>query len=101
MSDYTRYWRATFLGNSYPAPADAAPAPFADTQKNFYQEVRLASADPAARFTWNTGIFYSHLNENIAEDIYDPTLDAEFTRQPGASCVRHWCRVRTECSRTR
>ena len=83
VSDYTQYWRATFLGNSYPAPGDAAPAPFDDTQSNFYQEVRLASTDSTARLTWNTGIFYSHLNENIAEDIYDPTLDAEFTAASG------------------
>jgi len=26
---------------------------------------------------WNTGVFFSHLNENIPENIYDATLDAE------------------------
>lgn len=83
VSDYTQYWRATFLGNSYPQPGDGGYAPFADTQSNFYQEVRLASTDAAARFSWNTGVFFSHLNENVAENIFDPTLDAEFTALTG------------------
>ena len=26
---------------------------------------------------WTTGLFFSHLNENIPENIYDTTLDAE------------------------
>jgi outer membrane receptor protein involved in Fe transport len=83
ISDYTQFLRATFLGNSYPQPGDAGYAPFADTQSNFYQEVRLASADAAARFTWNTGVFFSHLNENVAESVFDPTLDGEFTQLTG------------------
>jgi iron complex outermembrane receptor protein len=83
VSDYTQFWRATFLGNTYPQPGDVDYAPFADTQNNFYQEVRLASVDAAARFSWNTGVFFSHLNENVAENIVDPTLDAEFAALTG------------------
>ena len=81
-SDYSQYLRATWtlfgeLPNTYPVAGAHGYATFRDVQRNFYQEFRLASADAAARLTWNTGIFYSHLNENIPEDIIDPTLDAE------------------------
>jgi iron complex outermembrane recepter protein len=81
-SDYTQYLRATYaffglLPSIYPRPGDSGFAPFGDDQRNFYQEIRLASANAAARVVWNTGIFYSHLNENIPENIYDATLDAE------------------------
>jgi len=81
-SDYTQYLRATYgffglLPTIYPQPGDAGYATFEDNQRNFYQEFRLASSDPAARFVWNTGIFYSRLNENIPENIFDATLDAE------------------------
>ena len=81
-SDYTQFLRAFYaslglLPTIYPQAGDAGFAPFGDDQRNFYQEIRLASANAAARFVWNTGIFYSHLNENIPENIYDATLDAE------------------------
>jgi iron complex outermembrane recepter protein len=81
-SDYTQYLRATWTlfaayPNTYPQPGDAGYAPFRDQQKNFYQEFRLASTDASARLTWNTGLFYSHTNENIPEDIYDNNLEAE------------------------
>ena len=42
---------------------------FKDTQNNFYQEIRLASKDTAARLSWNAGLFYAHMDENVAEDI--------------------------------
>ncbi len=78
-SDYTQYLRASFLGNTYPSsPLDGGYAPFRDKQNNFYQEIRLASKDTSARLSWNAGLFYAHMNENVAEDIYDPTIDAEF-----------------------
>jgi iron complex outermembrane recepter protein len=81
-SDYTQYLRATYaffglLPDIYPRPGDAGFAPFGDLQRNFYQEVRLASSNAAARLVWNTGIFYSHLDENIPENIFDPTLRQE------------------------
>lgn len=84
VSEYTQFWRATFLGNSYPSqPGDRDSAPFGDKQDNFYQEIRLASTNTAARFTWNTGVFYSHLIENGPENTFDPTLNAEFTALTG------------------
>ena len=82
-SDYTQYLRATWsipgygLINTYPFPGDMGYAPFKDTQRNFYQEFRLASTDASARMTWNTGLYFSHTNENIPEDIYDNNLEAE------------------------
>jgi iron complex outermembrane receptor protein len=81
-SDYSQYLRATYaffglLPTIYPQAGDAGYATFQDDQQNFYQEFRLASSDTSARFLWNTGVFYSHLNENIPENIFDATLDAE------------------------
>ena len=82
LSDYTQYLRATWAlftlyPNTYPRPGDAGWAVFEDTQRNFYQEIRLASTDSQARLTWNTGVFFSRTNENIPEDIYDNNLDTE------------------------
>jgi outer membrane receptor protein involved in Fe transport len=76
-SDYTQYLRATFTASPYPAPGDIGYALFRDEQENYYQEIRLASKDAGARISWNTGLFYAHMKENIPEDIIDPTLDAE------------------------
>jgi iron complex outermembrane recepter protein len=76
-SDYTQYLRASFTASPYPAPGDMGYALFRDEQENYYQEIRLASKDAGARISWNTGLFYAHMNENIPEDIIDPTLDAE------------------------
>jgi iron complex outermembrane receptor protein len=89
-SDYTQYLRATWAlfglyPNTYPRPGDAGYAPFGDQQHNFYEEIRLASSDKSARVTWNTGLFFSHTNENIPEDIYDNNLDSE-TNPPGGVC---------------
>jgi iron complex outermembrane receptor protein len=96
-SDYSQYLRATWtlynliyntqfgtLQNTYPPPGAHGYAPFKDQQRNFYQEIRLASKEAAAPFTWTAGVFYSHLSENIPEDIIDPTLNAE---TGGAACV--------------
>ncbi|HME38215.1 MAG TPA: TonB-dependent receptor [Steroidobacteraceae bacterium] len=82
LSDYTQYLRATWasfgeLANSFPQPGDRGWATFQDNQRNFYEELRLASKDTDARMTWSAGLFYSHLSENVPENIYDPTLDAE------------------------
>jgi iron complex outermembrane recepter protein len=93
-SDYSQYLRATWtlfglLPNTYPPPGAQGYATFGDTQRNFYEEIRLASKNPNARLTWTAGAFYSHLSENIPENIYDPTLDAEvqaFTDGAAAVC---------------
>ena len=47
-SDYTQYLRATWasfgeLANTFPAAGDRGFAAFQDDQRNFYQELRLAS----------------------------------------------------------
>jgi iron complex outermembrane recepter protein len=82
ISDTTELDRALyasfgFLANIYPQPGDAAPEYFTDTQNNFYQEVRIASPDAKAPVTWNVGVYYSHTNENVPSEGYDPTLAAE------------------------
>ena len=88
-SDYTQYLRATWsyygeYPNTFPAAGDRGYALFRDDQRNFYQELRLASPD-AGRIVWSAGVFFSHLKENVPENIYDPTLNAEtiaFTGTP-------------------
>jgi iron complex outermembrane recepter protein len=90
-SDYTQYLRVNYaafalLPTIYPQPGDAGTAPFQDNQRNFYQEIRLTSSDPGARIVWNTGVFYSHLDENVPENVYDSTLRQEiltFSTQQG------------------
>jgi outer membrane receptor protein involved in Fe transport len=97
-SDYTQYLRATYaffggLANIYPPPGAMGYAPFGDKQHNFYQEFRLASKDANSRLTWTGGLFYAHTNENIPENIIDPTLDDEVRSfltsvgAPGADAV--------------
>jgi iron complex outermembrane receptor protein len=81
-SDYTQYLRATWnsfgeLANVFPSPGDNGYATFQDDQRNFYQEFRLASTDTSARIVWSGGLFYSHLSENVPENIIDPTLNSE------------------------
>jgi len=80
-SDYSQYLRATYalfalLPSIFPQPGDAGYATFEDDQKNWYEEIRLSS-DTNGRFVWNTGLFFSHLDENIPESIYDTTLEQE------------------------
>jgi iron complex outermembrane receptor protein len=87
-SDYTQYLRATWnsfgeLANVYPSAGDNGYATFQDDQRNFYQEFRLASSDTNARIVWNAGVFYSHLSENVPENIIDPTLNSEVIAYSG------------------
>jgi iron complex outermembrane receptor protein len=88
-SDYTQYLRTSFVGLTYPQPPvetspDAGYALFKDEQNNFYQEIRLSSKDANSAFVWSAGVYYSHLNENIPEYVYDATLNAE---QGGTFCA--------------
>jgi outer membrane receptor protein involved in Fe transport len=73
-SDYTQYDRAVFLGTPYAAQGTQAPTAWADDQENWTEEVRLESADKAARVAWTTGVFYQHAKENTIENVYDPAL---------------------------
>src|SRR6266851_512722 len=89
-SDYTQYLRATWayfgeLPNSFPAAGDRGYALFEDNQRNFYEEIRLASNDANARIVWSGGLFFSHLSENVPESIYDPTLDSEVIAYTGGA----------------
>ncbi len=97
-SDYTQYLRATYssipsgltsptyqLPNTFPLAGDRGYAPFQDNQRNFYEEIRLASSDTEARFIWSAGLFFSRLSENVTESIIDPTLDAEVTAYTGGA----------------
>jgi len=86
-SDYTQYLRATYgffglLPSIFPQAGDQGYATFGDEQKNWYQEFRLAS-DSASRMVWNAGVFFSHLDENIPESIYDRTLRQEMLDYTG------------------
>jgi outer membrane receptor protein involved in Fe transport len=98
-SDYTQYLRATWsdtninyaqppvppyqLPNTFPQAGDNGFARFHDNQRNFYQEIRLASSDPNSRIVWSTGAFYSHLSESVPEQIVDPTLNQEIINFTG------------------
>ena len=89
-SDYTQYLRATWayfgeLPNTFPARGDKGYATFQDNQRNFYEEIRLASNDTKARIAWSGGLFFSRLSENVPENIYDPTLDAEVIAYTGGA----------------
>jgi outer membrane receptor protein involved in Fe transport len=55
-----------FLGRTVPQPGDKGLTTLDDRQRNFTQEIRLQSADSAARLTWLVGAFYSH---NIQRSI--------------------------------
>lgn len=73
-TDYSAVDRAIFLGDPYPAAPVQAPGSWADDQENWTQELRLESADAAARVNWTTGVFYQHAKENTIENVYDPGL---------------------------
>ncbi len=83
ISDYTQAMRTIFLGNPLPPLGDAAPAFFTDRQVNFVEELRVQSADPAARFNWVAGIFFTRARENTTETVQDPTIAAEFLAAAG------------------
>jgi iron complex outermembrane receptor protein len=95
-SDYTQYLRATYasipsgltspvyqLPNNFPVPGDKGYAAFQDDQRNFYQEIRLASTDTDARIVWSGGLFFSHLSESVPATITDPTLNSEVIAYTG------------------
>ena len=83
ISDYTQFDRALF-GLTLPPPSgDLGTSHDADEQNNFYQEMRIQSLDPGAAFVWTAGIFYSHLDENTTEHVFDPNLDGEFSAAYG------------------
>ena len=96
-----QYLRATWnsfgeLPNTYPAARrPRLYAPFQDDQRNFYQEFRLASKDAGfPDSSGRGGLFYSHLSENVPEDIIDPTLESARSLPTPALLTRP-CRLYT------
>ncbi len=85
ISDYTQFDRALFGLTLPPPPGDLGTSHDADNQNNFYQEIRLQSPDPAAALVWTTGVFYSHLDENTTEHVFDPNLNGEYNAAYGVS----------------
>lgn len=83
ISDYTQFDRALFGLTLPPPPGDLGTSHDADNQNNFYQEFRLQSIDSAATLVWTTGLFFSHLDENTTEFVFDPTLNDEFNAAYG------------------
>jgi len=55
-----------------------APATVTNQQRNISQEIRLQSNDPASRFQWTAGAFYSLNRQYSLEEIHDPMADAMF-----------------------
>jgi iron complex outermembrane receptor protein len=55
-----------------------SPATVTNEQRNFSQELRLQSTDPAARLTWTVGGFFSINRQFSLEEIHDPMADALF-----------------------
>jgi iron complex outermembrane receptor protein len=101
-SDYTQYLRATWnsfgeLANVFPAAGDNGYAQFQDNQRNFFQEFRLASTDTDSRIVWNAGLFYSHLSENVPENIIDPTLNSEVLAFSGPNPAVPVCTALLPC----
>ncbi len=81
-SDYTQYLPETYAAfglfpTMYPLPGDLGYSAFEDKQQNFYQEVRLASQDAKARLTWNAGLYFSHLIEDVPQSIVYPRLEQD------------------------
>ena len=60
-----------------------APASVTNQQRNFTQELRLQSNDPAARLTWTAGVFYSQNRQFSLEEIHDPMADVFFNQLLG------------------
>jgi iron complex outermembrane receptor protein len=93
ISDYTQFDRALFALTLPPPPGDLATSHDTDSQNNFYQELRLQSADPAAPFVWATGLFFARLNENTTEHVFDPNLDGEYNAAYGVP----FCTAQAPC----
>ncbi|MEA3108067.1 MAG: hypothetical protein QOI88_2672 [Gammaproteobacteria bacterium] len=59
------------LGHAFPTSyADAVPTLLTLHQIHLSEEVRVASADPAARIKWLGGVFYSRLRQDSTQDTY-------------------------------
>jgi len=70
VSDYTQWFNTVFTYDQYNKSPNSAP--FTDAQRNFNQEVRASSTDPAARLQWTVGAYYTHSHENSTEYVISP-----------------------------
>jgi outer membrane receptor protein involved in Fe transport len=61
-----------------------------NNQQNFTQEFRLQSADPGARLSWVTGIFYDYDTQRSDEEINDPQLGALTQYLWGETILQAW-----------
>jgi iron complex outermembrane recepter protein len=74
----------TFLGGAKPLldgsglhlPAGSenfrVPASVDNNQRNFTQEIRLASNDTSSKLIWTTGLFYSQNKQDYLEQLHNP-----------------------------
>lgn len=76
LSDYTYYDTALYGARvtALTLPGQIATAAFANTQKNFSQEVRLQSNNDGP-FTWVVGGYYARAKQLQLQDIHDDFLD--------------------------
>jgi iron complex outermembrane receptor protein len=96
-TDFTQFDRIVYgLPEPYapiPPAGVAAADRNSDLQDNFFEEIRLQSADRDSRLTWTTGLFYGHLRENNPETVVDPSLNAEYAAAYGTP----FCSVASPC----
>ena len=71
--DYSSYVTELLTGN-YVGPGTTAPAYFSNPQKQFTQELRLQSSDPASRLHWVVGAFYQRIDQKADETVAAPGL---------------------------
>lgn len=83
--DYTQFDRAVYGLNPRAPYGDFGESPFTDVQHNTILESRLQSVDHDSRFTWTTGVYLAHLDENSSQFIYDPNLPGEINAAYGGS----------------
>jgi outer membrane receptor protein involved in Fe transport len=60
-----------------------SPASVDNGQQNITQEIRAQSTDPAARFVWTAGVFFSANRQSYLEQIHDPLLNELTTALTG------------------
>jgi iron complex outermembrane recepter protein len=76
------------LGPEYPTDySQYAAEPNQTSQRIITQEVRLSSADPAARLNWVAGLFYSRSNQNEVTNFYAPFVADSIGLPPSGSLL--------------
>jgi iron complex outermembrane recepter protein len=80
---FVYFFSQNFPTFPFPGAGDTASEQSTDRQYNFVQEVRLESADDAARLRWVAGLFYEHARENTSTFIHDPNLPDDFAAAAG------------------